>query len=145
VYNFSYQNSSFLSVATKAKSIMFGNHQQTIDRRTFIGTSLLPTVAPLATALLQPTSTVEAQQPATPPTPEIIDCNVHLFDWPFRKLKYAKTDALIAKLRKHRITTAWAGNFEAVLNKQLDQSNRRLAEECRSHGNGSPGLLRCGS
>jgi predicted TIM-barrel fold metal-dependent hydrolase len=59
-----------------------------------------------------------------------------LFDWPFRKLKFAKTDALIAKLRKHRITKAWAGSFEAVLNKQLDVVNRRLAEECREHGNG---------
>jgi predicted TIM-barrel fold metal-dependent hydrolase len=111
---------------------MFGNLQLSIDRRTFIGTSLLPAVAP---ALLQSTNSAAAQE-STAPTPEIIDCNVHLFDWPFRKLKYAKTDALIAKLRKHRITTAWAGNFEAVLNKQLDQINRRLAEECRSHGDG---------
>lgn len=109
---------------------------QTIDRRTFIGTSLLPAVAPLASAVSQSTQTAAAQQSTTPPTPDIIDCNVHLFDWPFRKLKYAKTDTLIAKLRKHRITTAWAGNFEAVLNKQLDQSNRRLAEECRAHGDG---------
>ena len=43
---------------------------------------------------------------------------------------------MIAKLRKHRITKAWAGSFEAVLNKQLDLVNRRLAEECRAHGDG---------
>lgn len=69
--------------------------------------------------------------------PDIIDCNVHLFEWPFRKLKYDRTEALVAKLRKHRITKAWAGSFEAVLHKQLDASNRRLAEECRMRGDGA--------
>ena len=68
--------------------------------------------------------------------PTIIDSNVHLFDWPFRKLKYDRTEALIAKLRKHRITQAWAGSFEAILQKQLDAINHRLAEECRTRGDG---------
>jgi predicted TIM-barrel fold metal-dependent hydrolase len=68
--------------------------------------------------------------------PEIIDTNIHLFQWPFRKLKYARTDLLIVKLRKHRITKAWAGSFEAVLHKQLDNVNRRLADECRTNGDG---------
>ena len=71
-----------------------------------------------------------------PATPEIIDTNVHLFEWPFRQLKYGRTEALIAKLRKHRITTAWAGSFEAVLEKQLDLVNRRLVEECKARGDG---------
>jgi predicted TIM-barrel fold metal-dependent hydrolase len=39
-------------------------------------------------------------------------------------------------LRSHRITKAWAGNFEAVLHKQLDLVNRRLAEECQRNGEG---------
>ena len=39
-------------------------------------------------------------------------------------------------MRRHRITQAWAGSFEAVLHKQLDASNRRLAEECRTRGDG---------
>ena len=68
--------------------------------------------------------------------PTIIDTNVHLFDWPFRKLKYARTKALVAKLRKHRITEAWAGSFEAILQKQLDAVNQRLAEECQTRGGG---------
>jgi predicted TIM-barrel fold metal-dependent hydrolase len=59
-----------------------------------------------------------------------------LFQWPFRRLKYDRTDRLTAKLRKHRITQAWAGSFEAVLHKQLDAVNRRLAEECRTRGGG---------
>src|SRR6185369_3562981 len=42
----------------------------------------------------------------------------------------------LAKLKKHRITQAWAGNFEAVLHKNFDLANARLAEECRANGSG---------
>jgi len=79
-------------------------------------------------------SSAEQAAGAAAAGPEIVDTNVHLFDWPFRKLKYARTETLVAKLRKHRITQAWAGSFEAVLNKQFDGVNRRLAEECRNSG-----------
>jgi predicted TIM-barrel fold metal-dependent hydrolase len=104
-----------------------------IDRRSFVKASLIPAVLPLATSLAS--FSAQGAQPG-PAGPEIIDSNVHLFDWPFRKLKYARTEALIAKLRKHRITKAWAGSFEAVLHKQLDHINRRLADECRKRGDG---------
>jgi predicted TIM-barrel fold metal-dependent hydrolase len=80
-------------------------------------------------------ATAEEQDGATA-LPEIVDTNVHLFDWPFRKLKYGRTDALVAKLRRHRITQAWAGSFECVLHKQLDRANQRLADECRTRGAG---------
>src|SRR5262249_36669351 len=68
--------------------------------------------------------------------PDIIDTNVHLFDWPFRKLKYAGVKALVAKLRQHRIKQAWAGSYEGLLHKDLDGVNARLAEECRANGAG---------
>jgi predicted TIM-barrel fold metal-dependent hydrolase len=110
-----------------------------IDRRSFVQTSLLAAGLPIA-ALAAPGA--QAAEPASGPT-EIIDTNIHLFDWPFRKLKYARTDALVAKLRKHRIVQAWAGSFEAVLSKQLDLANRRLADECKAHGDGL--LLALGS
>src|SRR5262245_49049287 len=105
-------------------------NKQTIDRRSFVKASLIPAALPIAAAL--PTRFVTGADQAieaASTAPEIIDTNVHLFDWPFRKLKYAKTEALIAKLRKHRITQAWAGSFDAVLNKQLDAANRRLTQE----------------
>jgi predicted TIM-barrel fold metal-dependent hydrolase len=104
-----------------------------IDRRRFVKAALTPAVVPLA-ASLAGSCLRGAEQ--TPAVPEIIDTNVHLFDWPFRKLKYARAEPLIAKLRMHRITKAWAGSFEAVLHKQLDHVNRRLTEECRAHGDG---------
>jgi hypothetical protein len=107
--------------------------RRAIDRRSFVKASLIPAafplVAPLASQFAQGAEGALA-------TPDIIDSNVHLFEWPFRKLKYDRTEALIAKLRKHRITKAWAGSFEAVLHKQLDPINRRLAEECRARGDG---------
>ena len=104
-----------------------------IDRRTFVKASLIPAAIPIAASLAG--TFTNGAEPA-PAGPEIIDTNVHLFQWPFRKLKYDRTEALITKLKKHRITQAWAGSFEAVLHKQLDQINRRLAEECAARASG---------
>src|SRR5688500_20294296 len=109
-----------------------GTETRAIDRRSFVKASLIPAVLPLATSIAA--ATAAGQQ--APESPEIIDSNVHLFDWPFRKLKYSRTESLVAKLRKHRITQAWAGSFAAVLHKQLDQINRELAEECRTRADG---------
>jgi predicted TIM-barrel fold metal-dependent hydrolase len=108
-----------------------------IDRRRFVKASLLPAVLPVANVLED--AAAQGAGPESGPVPrgpEIIDSNVHLFEWPFRKLKYDRTEALIAKLRRHRIMQAWAGSFEAVLHKQLDAANRRLAKECRTSGGG---------
>ena len=68
--------------------------------------------------------------------PDIIDTNVNLFKWPFRRMKYGDTRSLVAKLRHHRITKAWAGNFEALFSKSINEVNSRLAEECRVRGEG---------
>jgi predicted TIM-barrel fold metal-dependent hydrolase len=77
-----------------------------------------------------------AAREAPPAGPAIVDTNVHLFDWPFRKLKYGGTRALVEKLRTHRIGQAWAGSFESLFHKDIDGVNARLAEECRTHGDG---------
>ncbi|HQU47433.1 MAG TPA: amidohydrolase family protein [Pirellulales bacterium] len=109
---------------------------QRIDRRRFVKASLISAALPIGAAVACREGRGAEPLPATPEIPDIVDTNVHLFEWPFRRLKYGRTDALIAKLRKHRITTAWAGSFEAVLQKQLDLVNRRLADECQAHGDG---------
>ncbi|MCI0536240.1 MAG: amidohydrolase family protein [Verrucomicrobiales bacterium] len=106
-----------------------------IDRRRFLQSTLLGAAAvSLADqrALLAQTAAREAT--AVPAAPGIIDSNVNLFDWPFRALKYRSTKALVAKLRKHRIMEAWAGSFEALLSKDMNGVNARLAAECREHG-----------
>lgn len=67
--------------------------------------------------------------------PGIIDTNVNLLEFPFRRLKYGETKALVSKLRHHRITQAWTGCFEALLHKDIDGVNSRLTEECRAYWN----------
>jgi predicted TIM-barrel fold metal-dependent hydrolase len=100
-----------------------------LTRRRFLNGVVLP--AALGTLN---TGTFQGEEPNAPPN--IIDTNVHLFDWPFRKLKYAGTKPLLAKLRKHRVTQAWAGSYEGLLHKNVDMVNVRLAEECRTNGEG---------
>jgi len=51
-------------------------------------------------------------------------------------MKYGDTSSLIEKLRKHRITNAWAGSFEALFSKSINEVNARLAEECKVNGEG---------
>lgn len=104
-----------------------------LTRRRFLKGTLLPiALGMLPQAALQG----EGLESGADAPPNIIDTNVHVFDWPFRKLKYAGAKALVAKLRKHRITQAWAGSFEGLLHKNLDGVNARLAEECQANGAG---------
>jgi predicted TIM-barrel fold metal-dependent hydrolase len=104
-----------------------------LTRRRFLKGTLLPAV--LGTLSERAVQGGEPQGGAAVP-PDIIDTNVHLFDWPFRRLKYAGARALVAKLRRHRITQAWAGSYEGLLHRDLDGVNARLAEECRANGAG---------
>lgn len=105
-----------------------------LDRRSFLKQSLLAG-ATLSLARTASTATAAAG-PAAGGAPGIIDTNVNLFQWPFRKLKYSDTAALVAKLKKHRVVEAWAGSFEALFHKNTQAVNERLAAECRAHGAG---------
>src|SRR6266487_1358990 len=112
-----------------------------IDRRNFLKNSLLGAAAvslPGHQALAAQTSGRNATGARSARAPGIIDTNVNLFSWPFRALKYRDPRALVAKLKKHRVVEAWAGSFEALLSKDMNGVNARLAAECREHG---PGFL----
>jgi len=112
-----------------------------IDRRRFLKSSLLSAAAVSFAGrppLVAQTSAGKATVATAREAPWIIDTNVNLFDWPFRALKYRNTKTLVAKLKKHRIIEAWAGSFEALLAKDMNGVNTRLAAECREHG---PGFL----
>lgn len=107
-----------------------------LNRRDFCQKTLLSSVAlalPGSVSVLEKMSNVTGDAKKGP---QIVDTFVHLFEWPFRKLKYSGTDNLMQKLKKHQIREAWAGNFEALFHKDIDGTNRRLAEECQRRGNG---------
>jgi uncharacterized protein len=107
-----------------------------VDRRHFLKTSLLTGAA---WSLARDADAAAA--PASPGknatgSPGIIDTNVNLFRWPFRRLKYDDTRALGGKMKQHNVTEAWAGTFEALLHKDMAGVNERLAAECHAHGAG---------
>jgi hypothetical protein len=95
-----------------------------MNRRDFFQSSLLST----ATLMALPGQLAAEPQPKVT---GVTDTYVNLFEWPFRPLKYADTAKLTAKLAKHNVTEAWAGTYEALFYKDIDQANARLAEECK--------------
>jgi uncharacterized protein len=103
------------------------------SRRRFISTVSGGSISAAVTAVL-PSEAFSANINAPDDAPTIIDTNIHLFQWPFRRLKYDSTRALVEKMRKHRILQAWAGSYESLFTKSIDVTNARLAKECRENG-----------
>jgi uncharacterized protein len=64
----------------------------------------------------------------------VIDTNVHLFRWPFRRLVGDDPEELVVRLRKKGVTQAWAGSFESLLCRDVSGVNARLSAACRMHG-----------
>ena len=60
----------------------------------------------------------------------IIDTNVTLSHWPFRRVPGDETSELVAKLKAKGVIQAWAGTFEGVFHRDLTSVNERLAKTC---------------
>jgi predicted TIM-barrel fold metal-dependent hydrolase len=71
----------------------------------------------------------------------IVDTNINLFQWPFRRLPLDNADNLVKKLRSLGIAEAWAGSFEGVLHRDIAGVNQRLASHCKRY----PELVPIGS
>ncbi len=63
----------------------------------------------------------------------VIDTNIDLFQWPFRRLPLDETDALVAKLHGLKVNKALAGSFEALLHRDVSGVNLRLAKACEKY------------
>ncbi len=66
----------------------------------------------------------------------IIDTNVYLSRWPFRRLNGDEPAWLVAKLIDAKVEQAWAGSFEGLLERDIAGVNTRLAEACHRFGEG---------
>jgi predicted TIM-barrel fold metal-dependent hydrolase len=61
----------------------------------------------------------------------IIDVNVNLSRWPFRRTPCDELPRLIETLRKHGVGQAWVGSLDGLFHRDIGGVNRRLAAECR--------------
>jgi uncharacterized protein len=66
----------------------------------------------------------------------IIDTNVYLSRWPFRRVEGDEPTNLMAKLRKRNVVQAWAGSFDGMLHRDIAGVNIRLARDCQVYGQG---------
>ena len=66
----------------------------------------------------------------------MIDVNVYVSRWPFRRLPLDETAKLVRKLREAGVTQALAGSFDAVLHEDIGAVNARLTDECKQRGEG---------
>ena len=95
-----------------------------LHRRELLGTAIAASGSKL---LHSSESNADDQSAAVP----IIDTNVNLFQWPFRRLPLDDTSKLVEKLQSLGVQQAWASSFEAVLHRDIASVNSRLVEACR--------------
>jgi predicted TIM-barrel fold metal-dependent hydrolase len=62
----------------------------------------------------------------------MIDVNVSLGSWPFRKLPAEDAEALAMRLRRAGTSQAWVGSLEGLFQRDIGGANARLADACRS-------------
>ncbi|MBX7210701.1 MAG: amidohydrolase [Verrucomicrobiaceae bacterium] len=89
--------------------------------------------APVLTGHLRASEPAEAGTPTTSPA-RIIDTNVYLGAHPFRESITAKPQAFALKLADRKVSEAWAGSFEALLQRDITGVNERLTRDCRAAG-----------
>ncbi len=68
----------------------------------------------------------------------MIDVNVNLSRWPFRRVPCDEPPRLVEKLRRGGVQQAWTGTLDGLFHRDVAAANARLADECRRYG---PGLL----
>lgn len=98
-----------------------------MNRRRFL--SLAGTAA--AVPLVRPESAAAATS-----ADALIDTNVWISQWPTRRSWAETPGQLVAKLRRHGVTSAWTASFDSALHTDVAGDNARLAESCQRDGGG---------
>jgi predicted TIM-barrel fold metal-dependent hydrolase len=66
----------------------------------------------------------------------LIDTNTWFSHWPTHHGSPDSTAALVSKLRRHGVSSAWIGSFDGALDTDVAGVNTRLAEACVRDGGG---------
>jgi len=61
----------------------------------------------------------------------IIDTNVYLGQWPFRRTPWDEPERLVTGLQRHGVSEAWVGSLEALLHRDIGGVNDRLFRFCQ--------------
>lgn len=68
--------------------------------------------------------------------PPLVDTHVTLDRWPFRRIVGDAPEKLAEQLRTEGVERAWASSFEGVFQRDLEGVHERLAQTCRTTGDG---------
>jgi uncharacterized protein len=111
-----------------------------MNRRVFIKNAAL---AAATAAVGCNRSQAQASEPAgaskaapEPGANDLIDSNVYISRWPYRRVTYDRTPKLVQLLKDNGVASAWTGSFDALLHRDVTAVNVRLANECASQGGG---------
>ena len=116
----------------------------TMDRRNFLKSSLAASSAGLLAgpAVAADGSGTMGNSLATDAAPApcdlgitgpIIDTNVYLGIWPFRRCLGEDDNDLVRELKARGVVEAWVGNIEGLFHKNVAHVNERLAAACARH------------
>jgi hypothetical protein len=71
---------------------------------------------------------------ASPAPAPLTDVNLWVDAWVVRSAPTRDLDGLLNRLRRHGVTSGWAGSFEGVLHTDLAGANERLVAQCARAG-----------
>jgi predicted TIM-barrel fold metal-dependent hydrolase len=64
----------------------------------------------------------------------IVDVNVNLSRWPFRRTACDELPKLLERLARHDVAEAWVGSLDGLFHRDIGGVNARLAADCAAAG-----------